>query len=100
MRFYVGQIPTASLLVTVERDGSLIDLGSYDEAELLLTSPIGEAIDTGSGVIATTGTELRYSWPIVTLFPSPGDYRLRLKLYKGAGLEWTEPVTIEVGRQR
>jgi hypothetical protein len=35
----------------------------------------------------------------VTLFPTPGDYRLTLKAHQGSAVDWTDDVFVEVYRE-
>ena len=98
MRVSVGQVPARPLLVTINDGARRIDLSGYTGAELHLRSPEGAAVSTTAGATTLTPTGVRYVWPPVSLFATPGDYRVQVVLTAPGVRDYTEAGTIEAVR--
>jgi hypothetical protein len=99
VRFAAGQVPVQSLSALILDGRNVIDPATYDSVTVLLTSPEGASIDTSGGVVQVVDGKVRYRWPAVSLFPTPGDYSLVVRGAKGSAVDLTEPLTIEVYRE-
>lgn len=96
MRLYVGQVPLQPLVITVLDGLTPVDLGLYADVDLLLTDPDGEPVDTSAGFTSVDDGRLKFVWPLVTLFPSAGDYRMTVRASGPGVLDYSDPYVIEV----
>ena len=97
----VGQVPLQALRLNVLDDArKRVDLNDYGEVTLVLIDPNGTPVDTSGGSInvGDDGTAV-YAWPAVSLFATPGDYRLKLKASGTGVLDWTDEAIVEVRRE-
>lgn len=98
----VGSVPLHPLAITVTDDEDVPrdDLGAYGSIELWLVDPDLEAVDTSGGTVVLDDIDqgvVKFAWPAQTLFPTPGDYSIRLRLLGPNSVEdWTEADVIEV----
>lgn len=101
--FYVGQKPLEPLTVRVLNYRSEpVDLSDYTEADVRITNPRGEAVDTTVGFVTVTdptGGVVQFAWPAVSIFTVPGDYIVQLVLTAPLGVkDFTLTETFEVKR--
>jgi hypothetical protein len=101
VRFTAGQVPVRPLrIVVLDERGRVVDLGTYSSVELVLRNPDGVLVDTSAGALTVDDEGAAvFTWPTVTLFPTPGDYRLTLKAHQGSAVDWTDDVFVEVYRE-
>lgn len=100
-RLYVGAVPLSPLQVTVTDAGSPLDLSDYTDVELSLVNPLGQVVDTSAGEILLDEAEsgvVKYAWPDTSLFTTPGDYRIQLRLSNGDAQDYTTVTVVEVYR--
>lgn len=98
--FYVGQVVSAPITITVDRDSELVDLTQYASIGVRITNPLGQAVSTsGAGIeIGGPGTII-FVWPLVSLFIVAGDYRIQVELNDAEGrTDLSDIGTFEVRR--
>ena len=84
--WYVADIPTADIVVSVSRDTELLELDPYTSAAVVLHNPIGTVIPWGTTpTIDTDDDTVTIPAPSVTPFATAGEYQLYLRLSTAAG---------------
>jgi hypothetical protein len=98
VKLTVGSVPLQALLITVTDGRDQIDLTPHEgQLVLELVSPEGQAVSTSGGTLSVRedGKAL-FAWPPTTLFPTAGDYKLRVRVSGSTVLDWTTTEIIEV----
>lgn len=95
--WYVGDVPVASLVITVTREGAAVDTSAFDAVDATLTSPSGTtAAWLGTTAISATGT-VTLGFPVTSVFTEAGMYSLGLTLIAtGVGTERFDPIGIKI----
>lgn len=91
--WYVGDRPTAALVVSVTRNGAPLPLDGYSSADVLLYAPSGSTVAWGATpTIDTAADTVTIPAPPSSPFATRGIYLLYLRLTTGAGA--TETVRV------
>ena len=97
--FYVGDSPAVALDIVVSRNGQLVDLSPYDEADPVATDPNGQPLDwdVDTTIVDATST-VEVPFPVPSPFAIPGVFTLQVRLIDTAtgANELTSPNYISV----
>ncbi|MFI8229425.1 hypothetical protein ACIGDI_11380 [Streptomyces sp. NPDC085900] len=91
LEYIAGSVPVEPLAITVRDEvGNPRSLSAYTGAAVLIIGPDGVTRTGGTAAISNAAEgQVTYTWPNTVVFDVPGDYRLRLKLTKGAAADYT-----------
>ena len=100
-QYWVGQIPTKPLSMTVkDSDGADMDLSGYTDIKLKMLGSYNEELDLANGTLNTNNAargKISFTWPTTkSLFDYPGDYVIQLELNGTGKKDFTTAHTIRV----
>lgn len=93
--FFIGDIPAASLVVTVTRNGAALDLTPFTSVEIAVTDPSGVAVAWVATPVIGTST-VTVPFPATSPFATSGIYTMVLTLVGGTARERTDAFGIQV----
>lgn len=100
-QYWVGQIPTRPLSMTVkDSDGADMDLSGYTTITLKMLGSYNEEINLSGGTLNTNNAgrgKISFAWPTTrSLFDYPGDYIIQLELSGTGKKDFTTTHTLRV----
>lgn len=95
--FYIGDVPSVALNVTISRDGEVADLSGFAAAEPLVVGPDGAPVDWDAAATIEANGVVSVAIPTTSPFALAGTYSLWIRLTAPGGVrETTGPSYIEV----
>lgn len=75
--YFVGDVPSQSATIRVERDNADADLSVFDNVEAVLLAPEGTSTALSASLV---DDDVLVAWPEISPFTTPGLHRIRLTL--------------------